>query len=171
MNNSTMFSSDRIDWNTPKEIIEIIRKFDDIGLDPCSNPNSIVGATTEWSLEKGISGLRRPWTEHGLVYCNPPYGRAIAEWSRKIVEEAALGAEIICLLPSRTDTSWMQLMFRFCNVSLFWKGRLTFLGAPSAAPFPSCIMYFGKRDSRFCEIFDQFGQLYRRVQTNVGREE
>ena len=36
------------------------------------------------------------------VYCNPPYGRGVADWLRK-AREAKLA---VFLLPARTDTKW-----------------------------------------------------------------
>lgn len=159
----SLFSSERIDWNTPQKVVDAVRKMGQIGLDPCSNPNSLVGASVEFSLEKGNDGLREKWGGNGLVYCNPPYGRVIADWSRKMVTEAINGTEIIALVPSRTDTFWMQLMLDYCQVCLFWTGRLSFLGASSSAPFPSAVVYFGARTEDFCSVFGAYGKLLKRA--------
>lgn len=40
--------SDNVHVNTPLRELEIIRRFAPIGLDPCSNPTAIVGATVDW---------------------------------------------------------------------------------------------------------------------------
>ena len=160
---NALFSSDRIDWNTPQKVVDLVKKMGEIGLDPCSNPNSLVGARESLSLENGQDGLRAAWNGRGLVYCNPPYGRVIADWSRKMVMEGRGGTEIIALVPSRTDTFWMQLMLEYCNLCLFWSGRLTFLGAPSSAPFPSAIVYFGHREQLFCDVFGEHGKLLRKI--------
>lgn len=155
-----LFSSNRIDWNTPRIIIELVKQVAPISLDPCSNPTSVVNAATEWSIEKGDNGLKYSWQNFGLVYCNPPYGRTIADWSRKMVIESRAGAEIIGLMPARPDTVWMQLMMHHCNSMVFWRGRLTFLGASATAPFPSCVVYFGSiYEEKFRQVFSRHGHL------------
>lgn len=159
MMEKALLSSERMDWNTPREFLDLVRVFSCIGLDPCSNPNSIVGAATEWSLERGQDGLSASWTGHGLVYCNPPYGRQVKEWSLKIAEEGRKGAEIIVLVPSRTDTNWMQSLLRASDCCLFWKGRIRFLGASASAPFPSVVFYFGSNADRFAKIFNPYGLI------------
>jgi phage N-6-adenine-methyltransferase len=54
---------------------------------------------------KADDGLKQEWT--GRVFMNPPYGREIGKWVRKAYEESRKNAEsVVCLLPSRTDTSW-----------------------------------------------------------------
>ena len=150
--NAALLSSKRMDWNTPANVIEKIRAFAPIGLDPCSNVTSKVGAKVSWLS----GGLEVSWTDYGLVYVNPPYGRALKEWAFKIIDEAHKGAEIIALVPARTDTKWFQSLFTECSNVCFWKGRITFEGAPYPAPFPSALFYFGE-DTRFERIFELLG--------------
>lgn len=160
----SLFSSERVDWNTPSEILDLVRVFSPIGLDPCSNANSIVKASTEWSVEAGFNGLMLPWSDYGLVYCNPPYGKYVKDWSLKIREEASKGVEIIALLPSRTDTAWMQTLLAVSDVCLYWKGRLVFLGGQASAPFPSAVLYFGPNSRTFSSVFGPYGMLMKRVE-------
>jgi hypothetical protein len=72
---------------------------------------------------------------------NPPYGRDIGRWMRKAFESALAGATVVCLVPSRTDTSWW---FDYCAKGeiRFIKGRLKFGNAGNSAPFPSAIIIF-----------------------------
>jgi len=57
---------------------------------------------------------------------------------------------VVCLLPSRTDTRWFHkhIWDRESNKTYdevefrLLPGRLTFKGAPHAAPFPSCVVIF-----------------------------
>jgi hypothetical protein len=174
---AALFTSDRQDHNTPLEVLELVRQFDSIGLDPCSNAQSIVGARTEWRLERGEDGLRRSWLGHGLTFVNNPYDAGLA-WSKKMFIESALGVEIIGLQPARTDTEWFQDYIAKANALCFWRGRIKFgagvpdvlqrslfpsNGAPqlkepeSGAPFPSVLPYFGRRRSLFREIFSTVG--------------
>lgn len=154
--NPGLMSSVSKDWNTPIEVLNRIRQFDVIGLDPCSNEDSIVDALIEWSLP-GQDGLACNWLFCGLVYVNPPYGHQIMEWVRKMVNEASCGAEIIALVPARTDAAWWQNFATQARAICFWRGRLRFLGADSSAPFPSAVLYWGDRVARFKEVFQSAG--------------
>jgi len=52
---------------------------------------------------------------------------------------------VVCLLPARTDTAWFHdWVMRAAEVRLI-RGRLSFVGAPSAAPFPSMVVVFRGR--------------------------
>lgn len=72
---------------------------------------------------------------------NPPYGREISKWVKKAFESSMKGATVVCLLPSRTDTSWWH---DYCikGQVTFIRGRLKFSGAKHSAPFPSAIVVF-----------------------------
>jgi hypothetical protein len=155
--NPALMSSARDSWNTPPEVLELVRRLGPIGLDPCSNAGSIVGASEEWRLERGEDGLARPWALAGLVYVNPPYGREIGPWAQKMAAEGRAGVEIVALLPARTDARWWQESVRTADALLFWRGRLRFLGAPSSAPFPSAVAYWGPRWLTFLSVFGERG--------------
>lgn len=159
-----LMSSEKGDWNTPQVIVDRVRTFNErpIGLDPCSNASSIVGADVEWTLERDGDSLPKPWTGHGLVYVNPPYGRGIDAWVRKCRETSWLGGEVIALVPARPDTAWWH---DHCappraEAVCFWRGRLTFVGAPAPAPFPSALVYWGPRKWRFRDTFIDVGAVW-----------
>ena len=163
--NNGMFSSDKVDWNTPANLFALVRQLGPIGLDPCSNAGSIVGAKVEWRLDHGQDGLALPWTGHGLVYVNPPYGAGIIDWVEKGAGEFTNGItgedELVMLLPARTDTRWFQRWAAQADAICFLRGRLRFLGAPSSAPFPSCVAYWGPRVTRFIKTFAPEGRVVR----------
>jgi hypothetical protein len=221
---NAMFSSERMDWNTPQVIVDGLNAMGGVALDPCSNANSIVGARVEWRLsERALrlelmvsqykeklafwsktreveavkrtkenikkakkllaecladpaqtdNGLRDSWLTGvldakcnamyakeplpSLVYVNPPYGSALADWSQKIAAEANAGLEIVALVPSRTDTDWFHTLWESARTTLLWKGRLKFLGADNYAVFPSALFYFGKREEVFIKAFADKG--------------
>lgn len=150
--NPALLSSKNMNWETPDELLDLIRQLDVIGLDPATTKANPTGAKLIYTPEE--DGLVLPWTSNGLVYCNPPYGREVKKWVQKASVEAARGAEIIMLLPARPDTSWCQKwVFGTADSVLFWSGRLTFKGAPHPAPFPSMLAYWGKRKSSFKACF------------------
>ena len=73
---------------------------------------------------------------------NPPYGREIGKWVQKAYEESLVGALVVCLLPSRTDTKWFHNYVMKSTEIRFIKGRLKFGDATNSAPFPSCVVVF-----------------------------
>lgn len=148
----------RVDWCTPPEVLEKVRSCVGwIGLDPCSNRRSIVGATVEWRE----GGLDRPWGGLGPVYMNPPYGRPIGRWTERAASESVWGTEVIGLLPVRTDCGWWHRDVARCRLICFWARRIKFLGARSGAPFPSAVCLWGspRMARRFAASFADAGML------------
>jgi site-specific DNA-methyltransferase (adenine-specific) len=70
---------------------------------------------------------------------NPPYGRDIKNWVKKAYES---DATVVCLLPSRTDTSWWHDYCMKSDDIRFIRGRLKFGGSKNSAPFPSVVVVF-----------------------------
>ena len=133
-----------------------------IVLDPCTSKDNPTEAKYIRTRECNPDGLDTPWHEFdGLVYVNPPYGRRkgqrCLEWVNKAIKESRQGAEIIMLLPARTDTQWFQrvIVFPVCFVA----GRLTFKGQKNGAPFPSAVVYLGKRLTDFGRVFENMGAI------------
>lgn len=158
--NPSLLSSVRMDWNTPPEIVALIKSFKKIGLDPATDPSNPVGAAVHFSLPEN-DGLKQPWAAHGLVYINPPYGRGIGKWIIKAAHEYRLSdTEIIMLIPARTDTQWWQdplIGAVTASAICFYRGRIKFVGAESSAPFPSAFLYWGKDVEDFADIFGDYG--------------
>jgi len=164
---ASLMSSEKDDWNTPNCVLFGVREvLGIIGLDPCHNEKSIVDA--HCTIDKHQDGLKTAWwdviSSNGsakTAFVNPPYGgKATLEWAAKIVKEADLGLEIIALVPARTDTRAFQNYYLAKGDALcFWKGRLTFIGAPAPAPFPSAIVYFGHAIGAFRNAFEHFGHV------------
>lgn len=151
----------RTDWNTPAPVCVSLVEFNQgpMDLDPCSNPSSIVPARRTYDLRRGEDGLALPWTKPDVpqtVYVNPPFDELRA-WAAKAKAEAELGAEILFLLPARTDTRAWHEHVSTASVVLFWRGRLTFLGGEHPAPFPVALAYWGPRAARFHEVFCKHG--------------
>ena len=119
--------SQRLDWRTPKHIIEELEKEFGKMFDPCpSNPT--------------FDGLKIEWKEVNFV--NPPYGREISKWCKKACEEWKKGKTVIMLIPSRTDTRWWHDYIMKATEIRFIKGRLKFDDQKNPAPFPSAIVVF-----------------------------
>lgn len=120
---SALLSSESPDWCTPLEVLDPVRDFAPIRFDPFSNPGSIVAA--EDSVCPPADSLVMSWPLDGVNWCNPPYGRALKKCAEKIGEQARRGAEVLTLVPARTDTSWWRELSP--RVWCAWRGRITFL--------------------------------------------
>jgi hypothetical protein len=125
---AALLSSDSPDWCTPPEVLDPVRAFAAIRFDPFSNAGSIVGAQESICLPS--DSLLLDWPLDGLIWCNPPYGRELARCAAKIAEQARRGAELITLVPARTDTRWWKVLAP--RVWCAWRGRITFLEQDAA---------------------------------------
>lgn len=137
--NDGLFSSDRMDWATPQSFFDLVDDEFGFTLDAAAEAHN---AKCEAYYDEMIDGLSRPWT--GVVWCNPPYGRAIAKWVEKGYREAQAGATVVMLIPARTDTAyWHDYAMRAAEIRMI-RGRLVFgTGEARAnAPFPSALIVF-----------------------------
>lgn len=169
--NPALMSSVNKHWCTPANVLERVRLMcpdGQIDLDPCSNPKSIVRATTEWwGCDDEEDGLLVQW-DRGLgrptyVFVNPPYGDDVAVWTQRCAQQALKNCIVFGLLPARTDTAWFHDAVPLCDALCLWKGRLKFLGAPSSAPFPSAVAMWGEgADVKlFSQAFRDVGWIIR----------
>ena len=171
-NHKVLTSSSKHDWQTPESFLCCVRQIKDIALDPCStdkNPTKAVRFITEKD-----NGLTRDWKYYlagprrypfGLVFVNPPYGRAVADWARKVRQEADEGVEIVLLVPARTDTLWWQETYLKARACLLWRGRIHFVDPnrittkTEAAPFPVSVFYFGPHRGLFVSAMSHRGVM------------
>jgi phage N-6-adenine-methyltransferase len=124
------------DWETPPAFFAELDAEFGFTLDACAT-----AATAKCGafFTPADDALLRSWD--GVVWMNPPYGRQISAWVEKAFTEAVRGATVVCLLPARTSTAWWHDYCMRGEVR-FIRGRLKFVGAPSAAPFPSAVVIF-----------------------------
>ena len=127
MDTKVHFSSQRLDWQTPKAVYEELNAEFNFDFDPCpTNPD--------------FDGLEIDWGSRNFV--NPPYGREIGKWLKKGYEESLKRSLVVFLIPSRTDTRWWHDYVMKADEIRFIKGRLKFGDATNNAPFPSAIVIF-----------------------------
>lgn len=151
-----------MDWRTPRHVVDRVEAVGPILLDPCTSEDNPVDADRFFTPDD--DGLKKSWYVYargGVCYVNPPYGRELPVWTAKCRDQAALGCQIIALVPSRTDTRWWQECFADCAAVALWRGRITFEGAPSPAPFPSCLFYWGESTWLFERTFRDVARVIR----------
>lgn len=151
-------SSGQQDWQTPPELMKTLYVAFRFDLDPCSptadRRRAPVKAKIYFTAED--DGLALPWL--GVVFMNPPYGRALRYWIEKARDEVAMGhAEtVIALIPARTDTTWWHDYIAGQADVVFLRGRLSFGKEGQSAPFPSALVIWSQREdilSRLASLF------------------
>jgi phage N-6-adenine-methyltransferase len=156
-----LMTSNSPEWSSPRHVADAARIAlgGCIALDPCAELARSIPATRHYT--EADDGLAHEWRE--TVYLNPPYGRAISQWTRKLRREYAEGrvTAAVALLPARTDTAWWAEL----NVEVLCliHGRLTFSNAGSNAPFPSVAVSLGPDPEAFSRSFAPLGPIFRRV--------
>lgn len=166
------FHRTKKDFCTPDHVLKPIWALGPIVLDPCSNPWSSVGAAVELSAHRGDDGLQVDWDalvlskmpsldSGGLVFVNPPYGRGcLPVWTRKVLEEARRGVEIVALVPASLDTSWWSFANSTLDARCDWRGRIAFEGGEhGSGQFASSMLYWGPRRYLFAHLFEPHGEI------------
>ena len=130
------------DWATPQNLFDELDSIHHFTLDVAASSTN--HKTAHWfGLDNPDpllrDGLALSW-ENNRVWCNPPYGRQIKDWVKKAHHES-VNAEIVMLLPARTDTAWFH-DYAIRHKVTFIRGRLKFGDGSSPAPFPSILVEF-----------------------------
>ncbi len=130
-----------MDWITPPDIVKACGEFD---LDPCGNALNIKNPA--FRTAKAIwlrNGLEREWK--GRVWLNPPYGRDIKAWMKKL-SEYNWGMAFVF---ARPDTNWFQqYVFKKACAIYFLAGRVNFylptgIQAKNSGGCGSCLIAYG----------------------------
>ena len=140
-----MFSSKTDLWATPQDFYDELNKEFNFTLDPCATTEN---AKCDKFYTIKENGLNQNW-EGEVVFCNPPYGRAIKDWVKKCYEESKKpNTTVVMLIPARTDTIYFhEYIYHNVKVIRFIKGRLKFGNSTNSAPFPSAIVIFNNDNS------------------------
>lgn len=133
----TMKRSDSCEWETPQKLYDELNEEFHFLLDACATYEN---AKCVMYYDKAADGLKQPWI--GTVWCNPPYGRGIADWVKKAYEESKNGVTSVLLTFARTDTKWFHEYVLGKAEIRFLRGRVKFGGAKNNAPFPSILIIY-----------------------------
>lgn len=134
------YMSNRMDWETPTDLFDELDAEFHFTLDAASSETNHK-CQKYYTVED--SAFDHEWTGE-TVFCNPPYGRAIADWVSKCsMESSRERTTVVMLIPARTDTRWFHRYILNHAEIRFLKGRLRFEtnGVPGGpAPFPSMVV-------------------------------
>lgn len=162
---SVHFSSEKSNWRTPFWLFEFLDEIFGFDMDACANDENHlldVYCSEEYSI------LTADIT-HRTAFMNPPYGDAEKPCGKNCKKQkcekrgyhtdvyipgigdfidaahrlSKQNNRFVCLVPARTETKWFQTCWK-ADAIVFLRGRLTFQGAKSGAPFPSCLVVFGR---------------------------
>lgn len=122
-----LFSSQRMDWRTPKAVFQILDSEFGFDFDPCPPNPTFDGLSIDWGSSN---------------FVNPPYGRDLPLFIKKGFSEWKRGKTVVFLIPSRTDTAWWHDYCMHASEIRFIRGRLKFDDQKNPAPFPSAIVIF-----------------------------
>lgn len=154
--NDVLFSSKRVDWETPDDLFTALDGEFNFTLDAAASPPNAKCkrflCEDHWYRSQASTDALDPdvsW--NGRVWLNPPYGREAGPWIAKAKQEAYYNAQVVVmLLPSRTDVAWWHDYIWDSSLNRpqagvevrFLRGRLKFKGARASAPFPSVVSVF-----------------------------
>lgn len=139
-NIAVMFSSKTNDWSTPQDFYDKLNNEFGFTLDPCADEYN--HKCNKYFTEEE-DGLLQDWGGE-IVFCNPPYGKAIKDWVRKAyIEGCKPNTTVVLLIPARTDTQYFHdYIYHEAKEIRFIKGRLKFGDSKNAAPFPSMVVIY-----------------------------
>lgn len=141
----------RVEWYTPKEILEYFRPNGYKGPIFDYDPATTIEMATYHGIPnfntKGTDGLTQDWSDYNRIWINPPFDKK-AEFLKKAVETYNDTSNyILILLPVEflTTKKFHQIMGSTSYVLHIPNGRIKFLnGNGSAAPaFGSVIIELG----------------------------
>jgi hypothetical protein len=143
-------------WTTPAWALDLVREFFGgvIDLDPCSNPASTVGATTEYTVAD--DGLTHPWA--GRVWVNPPYSSP-AEWMRRCLAAYREGHEVLAMPKGDWSVSWWRDYVLPAPARCQLHERVAFGAGGKKAPFPSAVICYSDRVDEFRRLFEPHGEV------------
>lgn len=138
--------SQRSDWGTPPKLYAELHREFFFTVDAAAHSRN---HKHDYYWDRKKNGLLQSWKGHS-VFCNPPYGSAIADWVKKAAQSQDGNTRSVLLVPARTDTRWFhEYVYDVKNdcfrrgVSVrFLKGRIKFVGAKAGAPFPAMLVIF-----------------------------
>lgn len=128
---AVLFSHNKDEWNTPKDLLEKLDHEFSFDFDPCPENHTFNGLELEWGTRNFVNPLYSEWQE----------------WVKKGYAEYLKGKLVVFLLPARTCTKAFHNYCMRANEIRFIKGRLKFGESKNSAPFPSMIVVFNPKDN------------------------
>lgn len=94
-----LYSSRSEEWGTPQDLFDKLDAEFHFDVDVCATGKN---AKCSKFFTKEHDGLKQSWLGK-TVWCNPPYGKKIAEWVKKAYLESRAGGGVHCSPSSRKN--------------------------------------------------------------------
>jgi DNA N-6-adenine-methyltransferase (Dam). len=125
-------------WQTPEELWAPIDTRDEITLDPCAGPETMIGQAN-YRVEKGHNGLTKNWA--GVIWLNPPFSNKeawLAKAQKEYEHDKIRRAYIVT--PDSTDVKswWHEQLAEFCDWVWFPKGRIDYVNPETGEQNLAC---------------------------------
>jgi phage N-6-adenine-methyltransferase len=127
-------SSGNDEWETPQALFDVLNEEFHFEVDRAANPANAKCPRFY------TDALNIEWGGRGFL--NPPYSHVGAFLEKAHHELIFRRVLTVCLVAARPDTRYWHEHVSEADEVRFLKGRLTFGGAPNAAPFPSAVVIF-----------------------------
>jgi hypothetical protein len=154
--------------NTSPAIVDLVRKFAPISLDPCSNATSIVRSLRSYDLTRGENGLLLPWSVPGqparcVVLVNGTWSQLLP-WAEKAHREwVDHGVESLFVSRPESATAWAKHIHAHASRLVALSTRQSFVGADSEHngndKAASQLAYFGERVNRLADVMGSEGHF------------
>ena len=148
------FDSVKTDWSTHWDFFKPLNNEFNFTVDAAADAEN---CKVERHWDEQTDGLKQDWNNE-IVWCNPPYGRNVPEWLKKVQEAAKNGGTSVFLIPARTNTIWFHKLCLAADEVRFVKGRPKFYNyanedkeATHGLPVPLCLVIY-KPNSNGCKI-------------------
>lgn len=133
MNTSVHFSSKTDNWATPQWLFDQLNEEFHFTLDVCADPQN---AKCARYFTREQDGLSKEWD--GTVWCNPPYGRTIGLWVKKVAEFVTNGGGLqSCFSLLEPTLGGFMTIFMGTPKSVFSEGGCVSEMLPKMLPSPA----------------------------------
>ena len=136
---SVVHKSGNNEWRTPSWLYSQLNDQFNFGLDAAADDENHLAPAY---FTAGDSALTQSWKGFGNVFLNPPYSKTLCKaFIGKAAAELDGSFYIVLVIASRTSNAWWHdHIMKLAHLIGFIRGRVKFVGAPTGAPFPSCVV-------------------------------
>ena len=94
--NKALLSSKNMCWCTPQDFYDKLNAEFNFVLDPAATDKT---AKCSLYYTPETDGLSQSWDRGGAVFCNPPYGREISKWVKRLLKRQRVVFRLFYLSP------------------------------------------------------------------------
>lgn len=142
-------SDSKQDYGTPAIFTEACQaKFGPLVFDLAATPVNAV-TPSFFDFSKGEDAFKSEWPRQGLCWLNPPYSsrddspHSLADWTKRCKEQAALGTELLFLVPAAVGSNWFRDNVASAADVYLLNGRIAFVGETAGYTKDMMLCHYG----------------------------